>query len=75
MIVPIIRYRAPYGPEPKPCMYLHVHFSQRVSLQVQMNIFSLNSCLGLHFVDSSVVVIGSDFIALAQNEARPDERE
>ncbi len=32
-------------------------------------------CLSLHFMDSSGVLIGSEFTALAQKEARRGERE
>jgi hypothetical protein len=40
-----------------------------------MNYFLPKSCLSLHIVDSSGVVIGSEFTALAQKEARRGERE
>ncbi len=52
-----------------------VHFQQHVSLRVQMNLFSLQVCLSLHFVDPSGVVIGSELTALAQKEAGRGERE
>ena len=47
-----------------------VRFSLRVSLRVQMNLFSLKVVSFLHFVDCSGVVIGSNFTPLAQKEAR-----
>ncbi len=50
-----------------------VRFRHRVSLRVPMNL--PKSCLSLHFMDSSGVVIGSEFTALAQKEARQGERE
>lgn len=62
-------YGAPCGLEHKPCTLCSARFSSSPNESFSLKVVSL------HFVDSSGVVIGSEFTALAQKEARRGERE
>ncbi len=65
-----VYYGALDEPKPKWCAFSAARLSSSPNES-----FLPKSCLSLHFVDSSGVVIGSEFMALAQKEARRGERE